>query len=310
MDVAMTMRSVAVAHHDEGWSAWPAPAKLNLLLHVVGRRDDGYHLLQTVFQLLDCGDTVRLQFRGDGVIRRVDPLRGVSVDADLAVRAAHALRSASGVRAGADIAIDKHIPLGGGLGGGSSDAATTLVALNALWDAGLGNDELAAIGLGLGADVPVFVRGHSAWAEGVGERLTPIELPRRWFVVIDPGVHVPTADVFRAADLTRNAPHLTIPLFASGVATRNVFEPVVRERFPAVARALDWLNGYGAARLSGSGGCIFASFASREAGLAALAECPSGMRGFVAAGVAQSPLLARLREWRNGVGFGWGVAKW
>ena len=306
----MTPPHVAVAHHDADWSAWPAPAKLNLFLHIVGRRDDGYHLLQTVFQLLDRGDTVRLRLRADGAIRRIEPLQGVDVDDDLAVRAAHALRTASGVRAGADIAVDKHIPLGGGLGGGSSDAATTLVALNELWNAGLSDDELAAIGLDLGADVPVFVRGQSAWAEGVGECLTPVDLPQRWFVVVDPGVGVSTAELFRAPDLTRNSPHLTIPLFASGAATENVFEPVARQRFPAVARALDWLNGYGVARLSGSGGCIFVPVATREIGLVLLEKCPLGMRGFVAAGVAESPLRVRLREWRNGPGFGWGVAKW
>lgn len=306
----MTPSPIAAARDDAGWSAWPAPAKLNLFLHIVGRRNDGYHLLQTVFQLLDRGDTVRLQVRRDGAIRRIDPLQGIDVVDDLAVRAAHALRVASGISAGADIAIDKHIPLGGGLGGGSSDAATTLVALNALWSAGLSDDELAAIGLALGADVPVFVRGQSAWAEGVGECLTPVELPQRWFVVIDPGIGVTTADLFCAPDLTRNSPHLTIPLFASGVATANVFEPVVRARFRAVAQALDWLNGRSVARLSGSGGCIFASVASREIGLALLEECPVGMRGFVAAGAAESPLRVRLREWRNGSGFGWGVAKW
>ena len=284
---------------EAGWSEWPAPAKLNLFLHVTGRRADGYHELQTVFQLLDRGDRVRLRVREDGLVRRVDPLPGVADEDDLAVRAARALRAASGDRFGADIAIDKRIPLGGGLGGGSSDAATTLVALDALWGANLGVDALVALGLGLGADVPVFVRGHSAWAEGIGERLEAIDLPERWYVVVDPGAHVPTAELFAAPDLTRNAGHLTIPRFVSGAATTNVFEPVVRRRFPAVARALDWLNGHGEARLSGSGGCIFMALESREAGLALLQGCPPGMRGFVARGVARSPLLARLREWRG-----------
>lgn len=297
----------------DGWSEWPAPAKLNLFLHLVGRRADGYHLLQTVFQLLDWGDTVRLRLRDDGVIRRVDPLPGVEADADLAVRAAKALQVARGTRCGADIAIEKRIPIGGGLGGGSSDAATTLVALNALWNAGLDEDSLAAIGLTLGADVPVFVRGHSAWAEGIGERLSALDLPQRWYVVVDPGVTVPTADLFQAPDLTREAPHLTIPRFISGAATVNVFEPIVRERFGAVAQALDWLGGYAHARLSGSGGCIFAVVDSAEAGAEILRKCPPGMRGFVVRGAAQSPLVLRLREWMEGVAAfdfsDWGVAK-
>jgi 4-diphosphocytidyl-2-C-methyl-D-erythritol kinase len=284
---------------EPGWSDWPAPAKLNLFLHIIGRREDGYHLLQTVFQLLDWGDRVRLRVREDGQIRRVDPSPGVEAESDLAVRAARALREATGSCRGVDIAIDKRIPIGGGLGGGSSDAATVLVGLNALWETQLDDDALAAIGIALGADVPVFVRGRSAWAEGVGERLVAIDLPERWYVVADPGVSVPTAELFQAADLTRNARHLTIPLFASGAATVNVFEPVVRGRFSAVSRALDWLNRYGEARLSGSGGCIFAAAGSRQAALAVVRECPSDMRAFVARGVAQSPLAARLDMWRS-----------
>lgn len=302
----------AAAQEDaSGWSDWPAPAKLNLFLHVVGRRADGYHLLQTAFQLLDWGDRVRLRVRADGAVRRAEPLPGVAEDDDLAVRAARALKAAAGVRLGADVAVDKRIPLGGGLGGGSSDAATVLVALNALWDAGLDEDALAGLGAGLGADVPVFVRGRSAWAEGIGERLQPLDLPPRWYVVVDPGATVPTAELFRAPELTRDAPHLTIPRFVSGAATVNVFEPVVRERFPAVARALDWLNGYGAARLSGSGGCLFAAFESAGRAAAVAAHCPPDMRAYVARGVARSPLAARLDEWRRtrAHGSGWGVAK-
>ncbi len=283
----------------DGWSEWPAPAKLNLFLHLVGRREDGYHLLQTAFQLLDWGDTVRVRLRDDGVIRRIGPLPGVDVEADLAVRAAKALQAVYGARCGADISVEKHIPVGGGLGGGSSDAATTLVALNALWRVGLDEDQLAAIGLTLGADVPVFVRGRSAWAEGVGEQLSALDLPQHWYVVVDPGVPVPTAELFRAPHLTREAPHLTIPRFISGAATVNVFEPVVRERFAAVACALDWLGGHAPARLSGSGGCIFAVVDSREVGVTIVRECPPGMRGFVVRGAAQSPLIARLREWNS-----------
>jgi 4-diphosphocytidyl-2-C-methyl-D-erythritol kinase len=289
------MRADAIA---DDASEWPAPAKLNLFLHLTGRRADGYHLLQTAFQLLDWGDTVWLRPRSDGEVRRLHALPGIAVADDLAVRAAEALRAASGTRLGADIGIDKRIPLGGGLGGGSSDAATTLVALNEIWGTGLDEDALAELGLGLGADVPVFVRGHSAWAEGVGEVLTPLDLPERWYVVLDPGVHVPTADLFRAPELTRDCAHLTIPLFASGAKTSNVFEPVVRARFPAVAQALDWLNGYAEARLSGSGGCILAPVGSREAGIDLVAACPQAWRGFVARGVARSPLVARRQAWR------------
>jgi 4-diphosphocytidyl-2-C-methyl-D-erythritol kinase len=273
-----------------GWSSWPAPAKLNLFLHITGRRPDGYHLLQTAFQLLDWGDTVRLRVRGDGEIHRIHPFPGVDAERDLSLRAARALRVATGSPLGADIAIDKRIPLGGGLGGGSSDAATTLVALNRLWKTGLDEDALAALGLGLGADVPVFVRGRSAWAEGVGEELVALDLPPRWYVVIDPGASVPTADLFVSPQLTRDAPHLTIPLFLSGAATTNVFEPIVRERFPAVARALDWLAMHGASRLSGSGGCAFVAVDSREAGKAVASECPDGMRAILARGVPVSPL--------------------
>lgn len=307
----MNAAASVAAEDGAGWTDWPAPAKLNLFLHIVARRADGYHLLQTVFQLLDWGDRVRLRVRADGAVRRLDPLPGVAADDDLAVRAARALQAASGTRLGADIAIDKRIPLGGGLGGGSSDAATTLVALNALWGTGLDEDALAALGAGLGADVPVFVRGRSAWAEGIGEQLSPIDLPPRWYVVVDPGATVPTAELFRAPELTRDAPHLTIPRFVSGAATVNVFEPVVRERFPAVARALDWLHRYGAARLSGSGGCIFAPAESAEQAAAIAARCPPGMQAHVACGVARSPLAARLDEWRRSQAqvSDWGVAK-
>ena len=281
------------------WTQWPAPAKLNLFLHIVGRRADGYHLLQTAFQLLDWGDEVRLRLRADGAIRRVDPLPGVPDALDLGVRAAEALKRATGCRLGADIAIEKRVPVGGGLGGGSSDAATVLVGLNALWETGLDEDALAALALGLGADVPVFVRGTSAWAEGIGEELTPLDLPERWYVVVDPGVCVPTRELFQVPELTRNSPQLTIPLFVRGVATGNAFEPVARERFAAVAAALDWLGQHGEARLSGSGGAVFAAVGSRRTGEAILAGIPAGFRGWVVRGVNESSLRQRLAEWRQ-----------
>jgi len=293
------MASPGEMSEGDRWIRWPAPAKLNLFLHIVGRRADGYHLLQTAFQLLDWGDEVRVRVREDGAIRRLGPLPGVLDDADLGVRAAHALRAATGCRLGADIAIDKRIPIGGGLGGGSSDAATVLVALNVLWNTGLDEDALAGIALGLGADVPLFVRGRSAWAEGIGEELTPLALPDRWFVVVDPRVAVPTRELFQVPELTRNSPRLTIPLFVSGVVTGNVFEPVARARFPAVAAALDWLGRRAEAKLSGSGGCVFARVASQESGAEIVAECPSGMQAWVARGVVESPLRERLADWRR-----------
>jgi 4-diphosphocytidyl-2-C-methyl-D-erythritol kinase len=288
-----------VASSEDAWTTWPAPAKLNLFLHIVGRRSDGYHLLQTAFQLLDWGDEVRLRLREEGAIRRVDPLPGVPEESDLGLRAAFALREATGCALGADIAIDKRVPIGGGLGGGSSDAATVLVALNALWGTQLDEDLLAEIGLTLGADVPLFVRGKSAWAEGIGEELTPIDLPERWYVVVDPGVAVPTRELFQVPELTRNSPRLTIPLFVSGVVTGNAFEPVARARFPGVAVALDWLGRHGEARLSGSGGCVFATVTSHDAGAALVKKCPVGMRAWVVRGVSESPLQGRLAAWRG-----------
>ncbi len=274
------------------WTAWPAPAKLNLFLRIVGRRDDGYHELQTVFRLLDWGDEVRLRVRPDGVVARVAGPQDVPEDADLTVRAARLLAAATGTTLGADIAVAKRIPMGGGLGGGSSDAASVLVGLNTLWGTGLDEDQLAALGLSLGADVPVFVRGRSAWAEGVGERLSPMRLPRRWYVVVDPREHVPTAALFAAPELTRTAPRATISSFVSGDSAENAFEPVVRARHPRVAAALDWLGGFGHARLSGSGGCVFLETRTHEAALGVASRCPGGFTAHVAAGVDPSPLHA------------------
>jgi 4-diphosphocytidyl-2-C-methyl-D-erythritol kinase len=209
---------MAVPTADAGWSAWPAPAKLNLFLRIVGRRADGYHLLQTAFQLLAWGDTVGLRVRDDGAIHRVEGNDAVAAADDLAVRAAKLLQSESGCALGCEIAVGKRIPMGGGFGGGSSDAATVLVALNHLWGTGLDPERLAALGLVLGADVPVFVHGQNAWAEGVGEQLTPLNLSPRWYLIVDPGVHVPTAELFQASDLTRDAAAATIRGFVSGPA--------------------------------------------------------------------------------------------
>ncbi|HSX64921.1 MAG TPA: 4-(cytidine 5'-diphospho)-2-C-methyl-D-erythritol kinase [Pseudoxanthomonas sp.] len=277
-----------------GWSAWPAPAKLNLFLQIVGRRADGYHLLQTVFRLLDWGDTVYLRPRSDGVIARVGAsVPGVAAEQDLLVRAAKVLKKATDSPLGADIAVEKRIPAGGGFGGGSSDAATVLVALNRLWGLLLDAPALAKLGLGLGADVPVFAHGDNAWAEGVGEELTPLELPPAWYVLVDPGIHVPTAELFRAPDLTRQAAAAKISDFVSGNLLGNAFEPVLRRREPAIEAAFQALARIGKPRLTGSGsGCFveFADRASAEAGLAKL----SGLRAWVVAGASRSPLQASL----------------
>jgi len=283
-----------------GWSAWPAPAKLNLFLHIVGRRADGYHLLQTVFQLLDWGDTLRLRLRHDAQIVRVDGAPGVEPEHDLCVRAARALAEYAEAEFGVDIALEKRIPMGGGLGGGSSDAATVLVALNELWETGLSVDALAELGLRLGADVPVFVRGHSAWAEGVGEKITPIALPPREYVILDPRATVPTAALFQAAELTRNSPPATIEGFLSGIETGNVFTPVVRARYANVVAALDWLGRFGDARLSGSGGCVFVAVKSRDEANAIVSACPSEFSAYVASGVNRSRLLDAVDTYQAG----------
>lgn len=272
---------------------WPAPAKLNLMLHVVGRRPDGYHALQTLFQFVDRCDLLTFSPRPDGQILRRHALPGVPPEADLVVRAARLLREATGSRQGVEIALHKRLPLGGGLGGGSSDGATTLVALNRLWGTGLSEDELAGLGLRLGADVPVFVRGRAAWAEGVGERLVAVDLPQPWYLVLVPPCQVSTAAVFKDPELTRNSRVITIADFLAG-AGGNDCEPVVRCRYPAVAEALDWLGQFGSAHLTGTGACVFAAFDTEVAARALLPQVPSGLAAFVARGLNRSPLLERL----------------
>jgi len=262
-------------------------------LHITGRRADGFHLLQTVFQFLDYGDTLYFTLRDDGVVRRVSELPGVDAEVDLVVRAARLLQMETGCRQGADIGVDKHLPLGGGLGGGSSDAATTLVALNALWRLGLTTEQLAELGLSLGADVPVFVHGRAAWAEGVGEKLQAVDLPEPWYLVLVPSVSVATGAVFGAPELTRDCQPITIRDFLAGMGC-NVCEPVVRARFPAVAEALDWLGQFAPARMTGTGCCVFAAFADESGARRVLAQLPAGWSGFVASGRNRSPLLERL----------------
>ena len=286
---------------DADWSAWPAPAKLNLFLRITGRRDDGYHALQTVFRLLDWGDTVYLRPRGDGLIRRVGAgAAGVAEADDLLVRAAKLLQTASNCTQGADIGIEKRIPMGGGFGGGSSDAATVLVALNVLWRLRLADDALAALGLQLGADVPVLVRGHNAWAEGVGEQLSPIELPAAWYVLASPGVHAVTAELFRDPDLTRNAAPATISDFLSGTVLDNAFEPLLRRREPAVEAMFNVLARVGAPRLTGSGSGCFVEFANRESAEQALAALPRGTNAWLARGAGRSPLLDAVERYNVG----------
>lgn len=275
--------------------AWPAPAKLNLFLHVLGRRRDGYHRIQTCFRLIDRHDRVWIEVSRDGRIRRPEGAAGVTEDADLAVRAARLLQARSGTRLGAILRIAKAIPLAGGLGGGSSDAATVLVALNRLWRLDWPRAALADLGLRLGADVPVFVHGRTAWGEGVGERLVPVDLPPAWYLVVRPDCKVATAEVFSDRELTRNTTPTTISGFLSGQSC-NDCEPVVRRRYPEVAQALDWLGDYAPARLTGTGACVFAAFGSESEARRPLGALPERWSGFVAAGLDSSPLLARERR--------------
>jgi 4-diphosphocytidyl-2-C-methyl-D-erythritol kinase len=282
---------------DAGWSYWPAPAKLNLFLQITGRHEDGYHRLQTVFRLLDWGDRIGLRPRTDGAIERVGAsAAGVAAADDLAVRAAQLLQTFANCAKGADISVEKNVPAGGGFGGGSSDAATVLVVLDRLWGTGLGEEPLAALGLQLGADVPVFVRGRSAWAEGVGEILSPIALPPAWYVLVDPRIHVPTRELFQAPDLTRNAAPAKIADFASGKVLGNVFEPVLRRREPAIEAVFAALSQVGTPRLTGSGSGCFVEFTDRASAEAALAELPGSLRAWVAAGVDRSPLHRALAD--------------
>ena len=273
--------------------SWPAPAKLNLMLRVVGRRADGYHLLQTVFQFVDIADQLRFRLRDDGVISRVPVLEGVPEEHDLSVRAARLLRSEAGISAGADIELTKNLPMGAGLGGGSSDAATTLLALNQLWGAGMTTEMLAEMGLRLGADVPVFIHGIAAWAEGVGERLEPVDLTETWYLILFPACHVPTGGIFSAPELTRDSARITIADFFAGSRDNDCL-PVVCSRYPEVAKTIDWLGNYAEARLTGTGAAVFATFDSRDDAQQVLAQLPKYLRGTVARGLNRSPVMEML----------------
>jgi len=286
-------------------NAWPAPAKLNLFLHITGRRADGYHELQTVFQLLDFGDRLRFRVRNQPEINRLTPVAGVQPEHDLTVRAARLLQQFGGRARGVDIEIDKRIPMGGGLGGGSSDAATVLVALNQLWELGLDTNQLAQLGLSLGADVPVFVRGESAWAEGVGEQLQPVQLPEAWFFVLCPNVSIPTAELFASPQLTRDARPITIRDYLAGAGNyvvkntlKNVFEPVVRERYPAVNEAITWLTQASGvqARMTGTGSSIFVAVNDEQHAQQLMMALPRQWQAFYARGVNRSPLFSRLEK--------------
>ncbi len=276
----------------------PAPAKLNLFLHVVGRRADGYHLLQTMFRFIDLGDTLRFTLRDDGEVRRVNDLDGVPAEQDLCVRAARLLQQETGCRQGVDIEVEKHIPMGGGLGGGSSDAATTLLALNRLWQLGLSRAQLMGLGLQLGADVPVFVFGDNAFAEGVGEQLQPYDLPDAWYVVLCPPVHVPTVQIFSHPELTRNTISMTMRALPTGrdfragrsAGLHNDLQAVACRLYPEITEHLAWLGQFAPALMTGSGACVFAEFATEAEATAVWQQLPPGMRGYVAHGLQQHPL--------------------
>lgn len=275
--------------------ACAAPAKLNLFLHVVGRRDDGYHLLQTLFRFIDLNDTLHYTLRQDGAVHRVNVIDGVPEEQDLCVRAARLLQQETGCALGVDIELEKRIPMGGGLGGGSSDAATTLLALNRLWNLNLSRERLMQLGLTLGADVPVFVFGDNAFAEGVGERLQAYQVPEAWYVVLSPPVHVPTAKIFTHPELTRNTISITIRALPIGGAFPaaqfgNDLQSVACKLYPEIERHLVWLAQFAPALMTGSGACVFAAFATEEEAKAVLRQLPGDMRGFIARGMRHHPL--------------------
>ncbi len=269
---------------------WPAPAKLNLFLHITGRRDDGYHLLQTAFQFVDYGDQLQFEITDDACITRISELDGVASDDDLVVKAAKLLQKYTHSPLGCHIQLDKRLPMGGGLGGGSSNAATTLVALNKLWQTQLTQQELAQLGLQLGADVPIFIFGQSAWAEGIGEKLTPITVPEPWYLIIAPPVHVETGKIFSASQLTRDQHPIRIRDLWDGERVTNVCEPVVTALYPEVGEALKWLSQFRKARMTGTGACIFAAFDTQSAADEVASQAPAKWRLIVTRGRNKSPL--------------------
>jgi 4-diphosphocytidyl-2-C-methyl-D-erythritol kinase len=275
-----------------------SPAKINLFLHILGRRPNGYHELQTVFQLLDYGDDITLATRDDAQLTLSPTLTGVATEDNLIIKAAHLLQQYSQTSLGADIHCTKRLPMGGGLGGGSSNAATTLVGLNHLWQTGLSTDQLATVGLQLGADVPVFVRGFSAWAEGIGETLAPLVLPEKWYLIIKPATNVSTEKVFSHEELTRGTAAITVAAFFEQ-GGQNDCEVVVSKDYPEVKRALQWLRKRGAAQLTGTGACVFATFADKSHAEAVLNETPTEWECFIAKGINHSPLQHLLCDEKN-----------
>jgi 4-diphosphocytidyl-2-C-methyl-D-erythritol kinase len=273
----------------EGFSYYPAPAKLNLFLHVIGRRADGYHLLQTVFRFVDFGDQIGLRISESGEPRRVGRICDVAEADDLTLRAARLLKQVSGSPKGVEIDLIKRLPVGGGLGGGSSDAATTLIALNRLWATGLSRQQLQALALQLGADVPVFVFGRSAFAEGIGERLQEVRVEPAWYLIVMPQVAVSTAEIFAAPELTRNTKAIKIAPFSISQG-HNDLQPVACKRYPQIARCLEWLSQFGKAAMTGSGGSVFGVFADERSAQTALEQMPPDMQGFVARGLDRHPL--------------------
>ncbi len=275
-----------------------SPAKLNLMLHITGRREDGYHLLQTVFQFIDLYDQLHFETTNDLQIQRVSSQTPVEQSEDIVIRAAKMLQHRYQIRQGVTISIEKQIPVGGGLGGGSSNAASCLLALNTLWDIGLSIDQLAEMGLELGADVPVFVHGFAAWADGIGERLTPVKLPEKHYLVVNPDIHVSTAEIFNAEELTRVCDPITIRDFLDGSGA-NVCEPVVRKRYAVIAEALDWLSQFTEARLTGTGACIYAPFDSQQVAEKVKSRLPQQWQGYVVQGMNKNPVLEQCRNFRN-----------
>ncbi|MCW8108828.1 4-(cytidine 5'-diphospho)-2-C-methyl-D-erythritol kinase [Alteromonas ponticola] len=276
---------------------WPSPAKLNLFLHILGRNQKGYHLLQTLFQMLDVGDRLAFKLTNDAKISLSTPLKGVPEEENLIIRAAKLLQSTCGISKGVTITLDKHLPMGGGIGGGSSNAATTLVALNELWNCKLNNTQLAELGLALGADVPIFIHGQTAFASGVGEQIFPIQLPSQWYLVANPGIHVSTAEVFAAPELPRNASPIRWDNYKFE-ETRNDCQTFVTNRHPEVAKLLQWLVHYAPSRMTGTGACVFATFATEAQAMEIQAKLPEKWTSFIAKGVEQSPLKIKQQAVR------------
>ena len=271
-----------------------SPAKLNLFLHITGRRADGYHNLQTLFQLINYGDTLEFTLRDDGRITLQPGISRVPFEDNLIIKAVRSLQKQTGTTLGVDIHLEKRLPMGGGIGGGSSNAATTLVALNHLWQCGLSSIQLQQLGLALGADVPVFVNAQTAWAEGIGEALQPIEMPANWFLVVQPDCHVSTQQVFSHKDLTRDSPAIKVAAFLEQ-GGQNACQALVRSLYPQVDEALNWFAEHGySAKLTGTGACVFSQFATAEAAQNVLQRLPKHLPGFVAQGINQSPLYKLL----------------